>query len=113
MTGEICAMTISTEFTTGVTLEPIGETCALTGAMFAGIFEKGITGPHAATAVTFAKTSVTCTKTAATCGRIAATSAAISRDKPESAWGRKTAAANLLPPFLIIATGPPTAPLAY
>jgi hypothetical protein len=77
MTGVICATTELTGYTTAVTSGPIVGTCALTVAMFAGIFEMETTEKHAVTAVTFARTSAIYIETVATCARIDATSATI------------------------------------
>jgi hypothetical protein len=75
MTGVICATTELTVCTTGVISDPIGVTCALTAAMFAGTFETDTTERHAVTAVTFGGTSAIYIETVATCAPIDATSA--------------------------------------
>jgi hypothetical protein len=103
--GAICAKTILTGYTTGMTSGPIAATCALTVAVSARIFATEIIEKRAATVGTFAGTSVICTKTGATCARIVATSVttaamcvAISENK-DWVGGGKTAAATFPPPF--------------
>ena len=106
MTGAICAMTTSTEFTTGVTSGPIAGTCAPTVVIFVKTFETEITRKHAATAVTFARAVVICTRTGAICVQIVATfativgtSVAISKDKFRIGLGEENGGGETFLPF--------------
>jgi hypothetical protein len=111
MTGAICAMTMSTEFTTGVTSGPIAGTCAPTVVIFVRTFGTESTRKHAATAVTFARTVVICTRTGAIYVQIvvtfvttAETSVGISKGKFRIGLGEEERRQpHLVPPFFVIA----------